>query len=344
MRGVVPVGDRRVEVRTIPDPVPGPGEAVVALKSAGICGSDLHAFRRSWEEIGERQGLVIGHEASGLVKEVGQGVDPSLIGRRVSVYHYRGCGICRHCLSGYYMLCPDKRAYGWHIHGADADYLLTDARNCCRLPNNLSFDDGSILACAAGTSYAALRRLEAVEGEGLLAVLGLGPVGLTAALIARAKGWPVLGIDLNPERRAFAAERGVEVLDAPSLEELTQNLRERGQGKLPHRVFDASGSESGLETALQIVGVFGAVVTVGKGMWPLRISERYNVAELIRRQAQIIGSWVLPIHYYDDMVDLMLSRSLSFSSLVTARFPIEEAQTAFETADRNVGKVVLVWD
>lgn len=186
MRGAVPLGNRNIEVRSIPDPEPGPGEAVVAVKSAGICGSDLHAFRKTWEGLGERQGLAIGHEAAGLVHAVGPGVARDLVGQRVSVYHYRGCGLCRHCLSGYYMLCPDKRGYGWHVHGADADFLLTDARNCCRLPDALTFEDGSIVACAAGTAYAALRRLEAVEGDGLTAIVGLGPVGLTAALLAQA--------------------------------------------------------------------------------------------------------------------------------------------------------------
>ena len=100
MRGVVPLGEGMVEVREVPDPHPGPGEAVVALRNAGICGSDLHTAHRSWEEIGERQNLVIGHEASGVVAEVGAGVSHALVGTRVSVYHYRGCGVCRHCLAG----------------------------------------------------------------------------------------------------------------------------------------------------------------------------------------------------------------------------------------------------
>ncbi len=264
MRGVVPLGNQRVEVRDIPDPVAGPGEVVVEVKTAGICGSDLHAFRKTWEEIGERQGLVIGHEASGIVKEVGQGVNPVLVGRRVSVYHYRGCGICRHCLSGNLMLCKDKRGYGWHVHGADAGLVLTDARNCCELPESLSFDDGAFLACVAGTAYSALRKLERIEAEGYLAVLGLGPVGLSAALLAKARRLRAIGIDLSAEKRKFAKAMDVTVLENFETN-LSEALRQSMGGELARWVFDATGSEKGLESALEIVSSGGGVVTVGKG-------------------------------------------------------------------------------
>lgn len=317
----------------------------MAVRSAGICGSDLHAYRRSWEELGERQGLVIGHEAGGIVHALGPGADARLLGRRVSVYHYRGCGGCRHCLAGDVMLCASKRGYGWHVHGADADFLLTDARNCCVLPESLTYDDGAILACAAGTAYSALRRLEAVAGECWLAVFGLGPVGLTAALLAQAKGWRVMGVDTSAARRRFAENQGVAVLDVD--EDVIPAVALEGVcGVLPRRVFDATGSEDGLAAAISAVGVFGMVVTVGKGMWPLRFSRDLDVAEVIRRQAAIVGSWVLPIHYVADMVDVMVSADLSFTDLVTRRFPVEQAQEAFDMAGAPdaVGKVMLVWE
>ena len=363
MRGVVPLGRGRVEVREVPDPRPGPGETVVALHNAGICGSDLHTAHNSWEEIGERQNLVIGHEASGVVAEVGAGVSPVLVGTRVSVYHYRGCGMCRHCLAGEIVFCAGKRGYGWHLHGADADYLLTDARNCCPLPDELTHLDGSFLACAAGTAYAALRKLEAVAGAPTCAVVGLGPVGLAAALLARAMGWQVIGLDRVPERRAYAEAQGITTAAPPASERsaggagmpsarvesgpgpLTEAVRSVTGGADPRRVFDASGSEGGLAAALEVVGRGGRVVTVGRGMWPLRFAPQVNVADLIRKQAQVMGSWVLPIHYYYDMVDLMVATGTSFSALDAGRFPIDDAPRAFAVADspETLGKISLVW-
>ena len=392
MRGVVPLGGGRIEVREVPDPRPGPGEAVVALRNAGICGSDLHTAHNSWAEIGERQNLVIGHEASGVVAEVGAGVSTALVGTRVSVYHYCGCGLCRHCLAGEIVFCAGKRGYGWHVHGADADYLLTDARNCCPLPDQLTHLDGSFLACAAGTAYAALRKLEAVPGAPPCAVVGLGPVGLAAALLARAMGWQVIGLDRIAERRAYAEAQGITTVAPPaggsiggggqgasarrvesvgdSLTEpvrgvagdvggqevptgrvegaagpLTEAVRAATGGADPGRVFDASGSAGGLAAALEVVGRGGRVVTVGRGMWPLRFAPQVNVADLIRKQAQVMGSWVLPIHYYYDLVDLMVATGTSFAPLDAGRFPIADAARAFAEAEspNTLGKVSLVW-
>ena len=351
MRGVVPLGGGRVEVREVPDPRPGPGEAVVALRNAGICGSDLHTAHRSWEEIGERQNLVIGHEASGVVAEVGAGVSPALVGTRVSVYHYRGCGLCRHCLAGEIVFCAGKRGYGWHEHGADADYLFTDARNCCPLPDELTHLDGSFLACAAGTAYAALRKLEAVPGAPTCAVVGLGPVGLAAAILARAMGWQVIGLDRVAKRRAYAEAQGITTVSAPANDhgagtppaqgggpEAPAGRVESAPGPLsvavqavtggadPGRVFDASGSEAGLAAALEVVGRGGRVVTVGRGMWPLSFAPQVNVADLIRKQAQVMGSWVLPVHYYYDLVDLMVAAGTSFAPL--GRRPVPDRRRA----------------
>ena len=361
MRGVVPLGEGRVEVREVPDPHPGPGEAVVALRNAGICGSDLHTAHKSWEEIGERQNLVIGHEASGVVAEVGAGVSPALVGTRVSVYHYRGCGVCRHCLAGEIVFCAGKRGYGWHVHGADADYVLTDARNCCPLPDELTHLDGSFLACAAGTAYAALRKLEEVAGAPLCAVVGLGPVGLAAALLARAMGWRTIGLDRIAARRAHAEAQGIATVvprdadgGAPAAPPgrvesaagpLADAVRAVTGGADPGRVFDASGSEGGLAAALELVGRGGRVVTVGRGMWPLRFASQVNVADLIRKQAQVMGSWVLPIHYYYDLVELMVATGASFAPQDAGRFAIDDAPRAFVAAESpdTLGKVSLVW-
>ncbi len=346
MKGVVPLGNEKIEVREIPDPKPGPGEVVVKVKTAGVCGSDLHAYRKTWEEIGERQGLVIGHEASGIVAEIGTGVSEDLIGQRVSVYHYRGCGFCQHCLRGNYMLCEKKRAYGWHVHGADAELLLTDARNCCIIPESLSYEDGSIIACAAGTAYSAIRKLGIIEGEGYFAVLGLGPVGLSAALLAQGQGWKTIGIDTKEDRTNYAKEIGITAMDGSSFQNLSESLRSISGNETVLRVFDSTGSEAGLEAALRLTAPEGGIVTVGKGMWPLRFLQTIDVADLIRKQILFMGSWVYPISYYWDIVTALTTNDIHLDRMITGRFPLEKAQEAFEFANnpKNVGKAVLVMD
>jgi threonine dehydrogenase-like Zn-dependent dehydrogenase len=343
MLGVVPVGNKKVELRTFSTPEVGPGEVLVEVKLAGICGSDLHAFNMTWEQIGERQGLIVGHEAGGVVKDVGPGVRNVKVGQRVSVYHYRGCCSCQHCVSGQIMWCEEKKAFGWHMHGSDAEYVIVDEMNCCPLPEELSFDDAAFLGCAAGTGYSALRKLEDVQAEDTFVVLGLGPVGLTSAMFALAKGWQVLGVDMSKERTEFAAKQGVPSLQTNPGDDLVEILKGMYGGKLPKRVFDSTGSEFGLATGIHITGQGGKIVTVGKGMWPMKFNESINVAEVIRKQMSIMGSWVSPLPYYWDMTNLMIRHGMSFSKLVTKRYPLAEAQAAFELANdkSTVGKIVF---
>ena len=116
MKGVVFPGDRKTEVREFPKPEPGPGQVVVRMKVAGLCGSDLHLYQQT---SAQRAGndTIPGHEPGGVVESVGAGVDTVRVGDRVSVYHYLGCGHCKQCLAGYIQWCPERRGYGGPSHG-----------------------------------------------------------------------------------------------------------------------------------------------------------------------------------------------------------------------------------
>ena len=124
-----------------------------------------------------------GHEPAGIVAEVGPNVTNLSVGDRVCVYHRVGCGHCMDCRSGYAAFCDDVRgAFGRTQDGSHADYMLTDAHYCLPLPDELSFEVATQLACTAGTSFSALRKIPAHSGDTLV-VFGLGPVGLSGLLL-----------------------------------------------------------------------------------------------------------------------------------------------------------------
>src|SRR5262245_28243908 len=145
MRGVVFLGDRQLELRDFPDPTPGPGEVVLAMKASGMCGSDLHPYRAPRQGgaaaslgLGGQGGPVIaGHEPCGVVAARGPGVseEQAPIGQRVMNHHYKGCGLCKHCRTGWSQLCQAGiTVYGMTGHGGHAEYMKVPAFTLVPLP------------------------------------------------------------------------------------------------------------------------------------------------------------------------------------------------------------------
>lgn len=344
MKGVVPVGDYKVEVRDFPVPLPKPGEVLIDVKCAGICGSDVNTFRMTWDQIGERQNLVVGHEAGGVVVKVGDGVTKVKVGDRVCVYHYMGCGKCKFCEAGIIGMCEEKRAYGWHIHGAMSEFLITEERSCRIIPDSIHFEDTAFMACSAGTAFASLKKLDGFASNGYLAIVGLGPIGLVGSLMAMKKGWRVIAFDLSENRVDFAKTQGIHAFCPSKESALKEQIASRMGGRLPMRVFDTSGHPDGLADAFDIVDTFGHVVTIGKGKRSYTMSERIDISELILKEVTFQGSWVFSIPDYEEMVEFMVDHDLSFRPLITGRFAFSQGQDAFEQAAdlKNAGKTVFI--
>src|SRR5688500_7479576 len=213
MRGAVFLGDRKVELRSFPDPTPGPGEVVIEMKASGMCGSDLKFYRSAPGAAQAALGLggnadpfIAGHEPCGLVVARGPGVSEreAPMGQRVMDHHYSGCGVCHHCRVGWSQLCrAGITVYGVTAHGGHADYLKVPVRTLVELPEELSFAEGAAVACGTGTAYGALRRMHLAGGD-TLAVFGQGPVGLSAALLGAAMGARVIAVEPSSERRTLA--------------------------------------------------------------------------------------------------------------------------------------------
>lgn len=337
MRGVIFLGDRQAQVRDYPDPQPGPGEVTVQLKAAGLCGSDLHLYRQT---AAERAGnaTIPGHEPCGVVVALGPGATQVQVGDRVSVYHYRGCGHCRHCLAGNLMWCPERRGYGGPIHGADADYILTDARNCCPLPDELSFGAGAMMACNAGTAFSSISKLK-LSGADTVAIFGQGPVGLAGTLFARAMGARVVVVEPVALRRDLALSLGAAAAIDPAQDALAA-IRELTHGEGADASFETSGSAAGQNGAVDALRLGGRAVFVGLGAQ----DKTLNPSQFIGRQLTLMGSFVLPIHLYWEMMQFVLDHKIQLDALVTHRFPIERAAEAFALFDSGqTGKVLFEW-
>ncbi len=216
MQGVVFNGERELELMKFPDPTPDAHDVVIEMKASGMCGSDLHQYRRPKGQtqasgIPMRDGPVIaGHEPCGVVVAVGSAVAPkeARVGQRVMVHHYQGCTQCNHCRSGWQQLCQEVpvKVYGNNAHGGHAQYLKVPANTLVPLPDELSFSAGAAIACGSGTAYGALRRMN-LSGNDTIAIFGQGPVGLAATQYAKAMGARVIALDISAP--AAGARQGV---------------------------------------------------------------------------------------------------------------------------------------
>lgn len=338
MRGIVLLGDGELTVKDFPDPVPGRGEVVVRTKVAGICGSDIHMYHspRKWRE--GRPEVIAGHEPAGIVEHTGEGVTTVKPGDRVSVYHYIGCGKCPQCLAGFRQWCPETKGLGGHIHGPDADFVLVKEDNCFIMPDQLSFVDGALMACGAGTTYSALNKLRP-NGASSLAVFGLGPVGLTGVMMAKAMGAQVIAIGRRQIRLELAREAGADYIfdsDDPETPAAVKGLFPMGVDM----VYETSGAPEAHKHTTTILRKGGqACMVAGRG--PV---ESLSASPIISKQLTIHGSFVLPIWMVPQMAAFIVRHKLEMEKLVTHRFSIEQADEAFRLFDSGeCGKVVFEW-
>ncbi len=341
MRAAFLPGGSQVELNEIADPRPDHGQVVVAMRASTICGSDLRAIYREHLGSGPEayQDVAGGHEPAGRVVEVGEGVDRIKVGDRVAVYHISGCGQCDDCRRGYQISCtsPRRAAYGWQRNGGHADLLLAEERDLLVLPDELTFVDGACVACGFGTAYQALCRLD-VSGRDRLLVVGLGPVGNAAGLMAQAMGaTTVVGVDVSAERRQLSLDLGaVDVaVEAGNDDRLVEILGDGAETSI-----DCSGSGAGQLAALKHTRRWGRTALVGEGgHLSVDVSE-----VLIHRQLTVHGSWVTSTVRMQELLDNLVRWNLHPEQVVSHTFPLERVAEAYRVADGgSAGKVGIVW-
>jgi threonine dehydrogenase-like Zn-dependent dehydrogenase len=345
MRGVVFLGERKLELREFPDPSPGAGEVVLEIKASGMCGSDLKFYRvkggaQALGLGGDGSPVIGGHEPCGVVAAVGPGVDPNeaKLGDRVMDHHYLGCGVCPHCLDGWSQLCREGfLVYGATAHGAHAPYMKVPARTLVPLPEALSFTTGAAISCGTGTAYGALRRLELAAGD-CIAIFGQGPVGLSATQLASAMGARVIALDIGPTRLSRAKEFGAEHLIDPGSDDPVAAIEALTGGAGADLTLECSGAPEARVAAVRSLRTWGRACYVGEGgEVTLEVSK-----DMIRRQLTLLGSWTFSKHGQADCARFVVEHDIDVERLFTHRFELDQAEAAYRLFDRQTtGKGVF---
>ncbi|SAK82426.1 zinc-containing alcohol dehydrogenase superfamily protein [Caballeronia arationis] len=332
MRGIVFRGGSTLELATFPDPTPGVGEVVLEIKASGMCGSDLHWYRRP---AGEVPPVIAGHEPCGVVVAVGPGaVGPhARIGARVMVHHYSGCMGCPDCRSGWPQMCRTApiTVYGTDAHGAHAPYMKVRADTLVPLNERLSFEAGAAISCGTGTAWGAFERID-LSGRDTVAVFGQGPVGLSATMLAKAQGARVIALDIDESRRKTAKEFGADAVINPLDGPVAEAIRELTGGKGVSVALETSGAAAANRDALDSVSPWGTVCLVGIG------SEfSLSLAKYLRTQVRILTSWTMSVQGQRACADFVVDRGLNLDALFTDRWRLDQAQEAYQVFNRQSG-------
>jgi len=348
VRGVVFLGDRKVELRSFPDPTPGPGEVVIEMKASGMCGSDLKFYRSPPGAAQAALGLgnlrdpfIAGHEPCGVVVARGPGVSEkeAPTGQRVMDHHYAGCGVCKHCRVGWSQLCrAGITVYGVTAHGGHADYLKVPARTLVPLPEELSFAEGAAVACGTGTAFGALKRMN-LNGGDTLAVFGQGPVGLSATVIGAAMGARVIAVETSPERMKLAEQFGADAVLDSTKEDVVGAIKELTRGEGVDLSLDCTGAAAARRAAVRCVRTWGAACYVGEGGdVTLDVSP-----DLLRRQVTLIGSWTFSATGMQECAEFIAKKRIPLETIFSHRWRLEQADEAYKTFDtQTTGKGVFL--
>ncbi len=315
------------ELKTMEQPQPGPGEALVRLRSVGVCGSDLHFFRG---EFPLPPGHVLGHECAGEVEALGEGVTGFAPGDRVALELFAVCLTCAQCRSGQYHLCPSRKANGLNVPGGLREYMVVPSYALYRLPPEVDCELGALCEPLAVCVHG-LRLVELRFGE-RVAVLGAGTIGLMALTAARAMGATWVGVTArHPHQRAMAEALGADAVFAADVDGVQQLTRAAAGADVV--VETVGGQASTLQDALTVVGPGGRISVLGAFTQPVQI----HPIVFFLKEARIFGSncYGRPGRRsdYELAIEIMRRNAAALRPLITHHFPLDRVEEAYRTAD-----------
>ena len=324
----------KIVEKKIREPSPKEGEVLVRIRSVGVCGSDIHYYQEG--RIGKfvvRKPLILGHECSGEVVEVGKKVDDLKVGDRVALEPGIPCRMCEHCKSGRYNLCSKIRFMATPpIDGAFVEYVAHPADFAFKIPRKISFDEAALFEPLAVGLYAAERAR--IKPTDKILILGAGPIGLTTLQAVRCmRGVEVSVIDLYEFRLAKAKELGADEVINPKEEDIWKKLSSSFDV-----VFETAGSAVTIKQTVKLAKEGGRVILVGL---PGEDEIALDTKQIVFKELDVLG-----MHRYANMypraVKLTQEGSINLKTLITHRFSFEETEKALKFARDNKDSCIKV--
>jgi len=333
-----------VKIQEVEGPKVGPLEALIKIKSCGVCATDVKKYvgasKAPWLP------FILGHEPAGVVVEVGQDVEDELsLGSRVAVAPVFTCGHCYGCRSGLTYsqgmgMCEDYEVLGYSMNGAFAEYVAVPARHVHLIPDELSFRDAALIEPVAACINGALRVSQTPPGT--VVVIGCGFMGLATVQLLKLLGNRVVASDLQEERRQLALDLGADAVLDPGKEEIVSRVLELTDGRGADGVLCAVGGKAVTEQAMDLLAKGGRLVLLASA--PAGTKFEVDLSRLHYSQAVLTGSVSYTGPGYEWSSQLLRRGSLDVDTLISAVGPLEQTGEFLKMTKNLKGlkKVVMI--
>lgn len=332
-------GYDQMELLDIEEPKASKDLVKIKVEFSGICGSDIHSFKGEYGNI--KTPVVLGHEFSGTVVEIGENVKNLKVGDRVtSETTFETCGTCDFCKSKDYNLCNTRKGIGTQVNGSFAEYVLSREESVHVLPENVSFLAASLTEPLACCVHAALEKTT-IEKDDVVLIFGPGPIGLLLAQVVMSQGAKVImsGVTKDKERLDFAKKMGVHVTVDSLQEDLTKIVMDNTNGNGVNKTFDCSGAVPAVNQGLRLTKKKGEFVQVGLFA---NVKNEIDQEAIIQREIKYIGSRSQKPSSWITSLELMAANKVDPEALITKVVDLKDWREGLEAAIEGAELKVVI--
>ena len=339
MKGLMKMrtGAGNVEIQEVPEPQPGPGEVMIQVKAAGICGTDIHIWKDEYKSVPP---MIMGHEGAGVIAALGEGVQGLATGDRVTSETFaRFCGRCFFCKQGKINLCPERKSIGTHLNGFFSKYLIIRASAVHRLPEGISFWAGALSEPLACCVHGILERTPLSAGDWVL-ISGPGTIGLISLQLAKSGGGKaiVLGTDKDEERLALAKKLGADVTINVQSEDPAPRVLELTDGLGADLAIECAGAAASFNQCLKLVRKGGRISQAGLFGRTVEV----DLELVAMKELEVIGFFSHLPSAWDRGLKLMAEGKVLTEPLVSHHLPLTEWRAGFSLMEKGEGLKVLL--
>jgi 2-desacetyl-2-hydroxyethyl bacteriochlorophyllide A dehydrogenase len=322
MKAAVMHGAKDIRTENVPDPVCELHGVIIKVNACGVCGSDLHVYKRN-----DQQGTIFGHEFSGDIVEVGSQVQDIKTGMRVTAVGFRPCGDCFWCQQGKMHRCSDMDILGYQFPGAMAEYVHVPfaalGRSIFPLPEELTYEDGASVE-PLSISYFSVNRAQPKESE-TIAVIGLGVIGLYAIQALKSMGvGKILVSGRRPSRLTTAKICGADVVIDAAKDDVVKAIMGKTANLGVNTVLECAGTQTTFEQSVAIARGGGKIMLVGIYEEPLKWEPLLAISKNITLIGCLGGN-------FPASIELLKSGKVKTKDMITHRFSLDQAAEAFRT-------------